>query len=160
MALQKEGLADACIACAGKSYGGYLSAWAIGQTDRFKAAVVSAPVTNVMSHAGTSDTGYYVSPYAMDARFQDPPAASARLSPAIHAPDAHTATLILQGADDQRCPVGQAEELFATLVRCTQDPVRLGVYPDGSHQLAGSGKPSLRVDYHRRTVEWLERYVA
>lgn len=159
-ALQKEGLADARLACAGKSYGGYLSAWAIGQTDRFKAAVVSAPVTNVMSHAGTSDTGYYVSLYAMDARFQDLPAASARLSPAIHAPDAHTATLILQGADDQRCPVGQAEELFATLVRCTQDPVRLVVYPGGSHQLAGSGKPSLRVDYHRRIVEWLERYVA
>jgi dipeptidyl aminopeptidase/acylaminoacyl peptidase len=64
--LQEQGIADDHIACFGSSYGGFLSAWAIGHADVFKAAVVSAPVANIESHAGTSDTGYYVSPYAMD----------------------------------------------------------------------------------------------
>ena len=48
--LQEEGLADDRLACAGKSYGGYLSAWAIGNCERFKAAAVAAPVANLLSH--------------------------------------------------------------------------------------------------------------
>lgn len=158
-ALQEEGLAGERLACAGKSYGGFLSAWAIGRTDRFRAAVVSAPVTNVLSHAATSDTGYYVVPYAMKTDFEALPEASARLSPALQASRAKTPTLILQGADDQRCPIGQAEELFAILLQCSAEPVRMVVYPGADHQLAGTGKPRLRADYHRRIVEWLETHV-
>src|SRR5690606_30281857 len=58
--LLASGVADDRIACTGKSYGGFMSAWAIGHSSVFRAAVVSAPVANIVSHAGTSDTGYYV----------------------------------------------------------------------------------------------------
>jgi len=51
--LQEEGLVNEKIAAVGKSYGGFLSAWAIGHTDRFAAAVVMAPVANLEAHYGT-----------------------------------------------------------------------------------------------------------
>ncbi|MBA3541054.1 MAG: prolyl oligopeptidase family serine peptidase, partial [Deltaproteobacteria bacterium] len=147
------------VAIAGKSYGGYLSAYAIGTTDRFAAAIISAPVTNLESHHGTSDTGYYVDPYSLDGELWERHELARRLSPVQHAHHATTPTLILQGEDDGRCPVGQAEELFAILMRAGRAPVKLILYPRGHHDLAEAGRPSHRVDYHQRIVDWLERHV-
>lgn len=158
-ALQREGLSDTRLAITGKSYGGYLAAWAIGRTDRFKAAIVSAPVANILSHAGTSDTGYYVTPYAMGGELDEVAPRGRALSPVAHCANATTPTLILQGEDDGRCPLGQAEELFANLVRCSDAPVELVVYPGASHGLAESGRPSHRVDYHQRLCDWANRWV-
>lgn len=159
--LQAEGLADPRrLACAGKSYGGYLAAWAACRSGRFGAAVVSAPVANIESHAGTSDTGYYVTPYAMGTDLARLGAAANGVSPVAHADCAQAAVLLLQGEDDERCPVGQSEELFARLVAAGNREAALVVYPQGSHGLASSGRPSHRRDYHARIVDWLERHVA
>ena len=158
-ALQREGLADARLGCCGKSYGGYLSAWCAGNSDLFKAAVVSAPVINLLSHGGTSDSGYYVTPYAMHTSLHEHHEAYGRVSPVQYAAQVRAAVLLLQGQDDHRCPLGQSEEFFAHLVRAGREDAKMVIYPGGSHSLAGSGKPSHRVDYHRRIVKWLERYV-
>jgi len=157
-ALQTQGIADTRIACAGKSYGGFLAAWAIGHSTLFRAAVVCAPVANIESHAGTSDTGYYVTPYAMGGDFDQARDRYHALSPIAHCHKATAATLILQGEDDGRCPRGQSEELFAHLIRCTDAPAELVIYPKSTHTEAESGRPSNRVDYHRRTVAWLQRW--
>ena len=158
--LQREGLADARIACAGTSYGGYLSAWAIGNSDRFKAAIVSAPISDIQSHAGTSDTGYYVTPYAMGGEFDETSKRAHALSPVTHCLKVTTPTLILQGADDGRCPIGQSEQLFANLIRCSEVAAELVVYPGGSHSLAETGRPSHRVDYHQRLCDWALHWAA
>jgi dipeptidyl aminopeptidase/acylaminoacyl peptidase len=55
---------------------------------------------------------------------------------------ATTPTLLLQGTDDQRCPVGQSEEMFVTLMRKGDTPVEMILYPGGNHHLAEQGKPS------------------
>ena len=156
--LQKERFADERLAITGKSYGGYLSAWAIGHTQRFKAAIVSAPVSNILSHAGTSDTGYYVAPYTMCGEMDEVAERAYALSPVAHCAKATTPTLILQGEKDGRCPLGQSEELFANLIRCGKTTAELVVYPGGSHGLAESGKPSHRVDYHQRLCDWANRW--
>jgi dipeptidyl aminopeptidase/acylaminoacyl peptidase len=156
--LRDEGFANHRLACYGKSYGGYLSAWTAANSDLFKAAVVSAPITNIHSHGGTSDTGYYVTPYAMKAELYRNAEVFARLSPVEHAAKVETATLFLQGQDDQRCPVGQCEEMFANLIRAGHDRSMMVIYPGGSHSLASAGAPSHRVDYHGRIVRWVERY--
>jgi len=156
--LQAEGLIDGRVACAGKSYGGFLSAWAVGRSDRFKAAVVSAPVANVESHAGTSDSGYYVTPYAMGGEIDDHQERYRALSPVEYFKEANAPTLLLSGQDDERCPVGQVEELMARIVRQTDTEGRMVLYPGGSHTLAASGRPSHRRDYHRRVVEWVVRH--
>nr|AYM54582.1 hypothetical protein [Nannocystis exedens] len=157
--LVEAGLVDGRrIAIGGKSYGGYLAAWAIGQTRRFCAAVVSAPVANILSHFGTSDSGYYVTPYAMAGEVWDAREKYHALSPVEYLEHATTPTLILQGEDDQRCPIGQAEEVFATLVRAGKAPVEFIRYPGGDHHLAEKGSPSHRIDYTRRIAEWVERW--
>jgi len=139
-------------------YGSYLSAWAMTQTDIFKAAVVSAPVSNIESHRGTSDSGYYVTPYAMCGEpFADDTAAR-RLSPLDHMHKVRTPTLLLQGKYDQRCPVGQSEEIFAGLMHSSDVAVEMVLYPDGDHHLAEEGAPRFRIDYVTRLVDWVERW--
>lgn len=156
--LQRDGLIDGRTACVGKSYGGFLSAWAAGCGDRFRAAVVSAPVANVESHAGTSDTGYYVTPYSMGGEIDDCPDRYRALSPVEYFKQVNAPTLLLCGQDDARCPVGQVEELLARIVRQTETEGRMVLYPGGDHALAASGRPSHRRDYHRRIVEWVVRH--
>jgi dipeptidyl aminopeptidase/acylaminoacyl peptidase len=157
-ALQAEGIADGRVAVAGKSYGGFLAAWAIGHTDRFRAAVVSAPVANIESHFGTSDSGAYVGPYDMGGEIDAKREIFRRNSPVQYAHRATTPTLILQGEEDARCPIGQSEELFTTLLRVSKAPAEMVLYPSGHHDLAEDGRPSHREDYHRRIVEWVTRW--
>lgn len=158
-ALRADGVIDTRVACFGKSYGGYLSAWAAWTTDLFKAAVINAPVANLQSHGGTSDTGYYVTPYATGHELHKACETFQDASPVAHPPHRTAATLLLQGQDDQRCPLGQSEELFAALVRAGRtDDVKMVVYPGAKHTFPGSGQLSQRVDYHQRVVDWVSRH--
>jgi dipeptidyl aminopeptidase/acylaminoacyl peptidase len=156
--LQRDGIADDRLAITGKSYGGFLSAWAISRCDRFRSAVVSAPVSNIESHFGTSDTGYYVTPYAINGEPFMKRDMARELCPMDCMHKAVTPTLILQGTDDQRCPIGQSEEMYATIMRSGDTPVEMVLYPGGDHHLAEQGKPSHRVDYVSRLIEWVERW--
>ncbi|WP_162823847.1 S9 family peptidase [Lysobacter sp. TY2-98] len=157
--LQKDEVITKSIGCYGKSYGGYLSAWSAARSDMFKAAVVSAPVANLKSHGGTSDTGYYVTPYAMGADLYESDDRYRRLSPVEYAASVDTATLFLNGRDDQRCPAGQCEEMFANMIRAGHRNCMMVLYPAGTHSLSGSGNPSHRVDYHDRVVNWIRANV-
>jgi len=82
-----------------------------------------------------------------------------RLSTTQYAARATTPTLILQGADDERCPRSQSEELLVTLKRGRNPPCELVLYPQGTHQFTSSGKPTMQQDAMRRIVDWLERWV-
>ena len=119
---------------------------------------MSAPVADLLSHFGTSDTGAYVTPWLVGAEFTD---ATGRwdANTAVRAlAGATTPTLLLQGENDGRCPRGQSEEVFTHLVRYSEAPVELVVYPGSSHSEAESGRPSNRLDYHARICRWLERW--
>lgn len=156
--LQKEGLCDDRLAIAGKSYGGYMSAWAIGHTTLFRAAVVMAPVANIEAHYGTSDSGYYSDPYALGQDGQIDRDFVRPLSPVMHAQNARTPTLILQGDDDQRCPRAQAEELFMTLRRRANVPCELVLYPGASHKFTSEACLPHRIDAMQRITGWLMRW--
>jgi dipeptidyl aminopeptidase/acylaminoacyl peptidase len=156
--LQAEGICDGRVAISGKSYGGYLSAWATGHTDLFKAAVVMAPVGNIETHYGTSDGGYYADPFyiASKPRFDRERARS--LSPLHHIEKSCTPTIFLQGKDDERCPKCQSEELFVSLARAGDTATELVLYPGETHGFLGSGKPDCRADAARRIVDWIGRF--
>lgn len=157
--LQEQGVADARLAISGKSYGGYLSAWATGHTDQFRAAVVMAPVGNIETHYGTSDGGYYADPLYMGSKRFDRKLAN-KLSPLQHIEKSKTPTLFMQGQDDERCPKCQSEEMFVSLM-CAQDtPAELVLYPGEGHTFLGEGKPSVREDAARRIVDWLQAHIA
>jgi dipeptidyl aminopeptidase/acylaminoacyl peptidase len=157
--LRAEGWAGDIAGCGGKSYGGYLSAWAAGHCDAFDAIVISAPVADVVSHSGTSDSGYYVSPYAMGGELVDIRPRYEALSPERSIHTACAPVLLLQGEEDQRCPADQSEQLFAALVRSGR-PAKMVIYPSGTHSMAATGKPSHRVDYHERITEWMRAVVS
>lgn len=157
--LQAEGLCDDRVAIAGKSYGGYMGAWAIGHSTQFRAAVVLAPVANIETHFGTSDSGYYSDPYTIDGEDQGIDLeALRRLSPTLHAHKARTPTLILQGEDDQRCPRAQAEELFMILRRKAKIPCEMVIYPGESHKFTSDGSLANRLDVMQRIVDWVTRW--
>lgn len=156
--LREEGVCDDRLAIAGKSYGGYLAAWAIGHCELFRAAVVMAPVGNIEAHYGTSDGGYYADPFYLGGEVFDRERAHA-LSPLAHVHRATTPTLFLQGADDERCPRSQSEELFVTLMRAGTTPAELVLYPGENHHFLGEGAPAVREDAARRIIAWLERHV-
>ena len=160
-ALVAEGIADGDrLAVAGYSYGGYMTAWTIGHTDRFRAAVVGAPVTNLESFHGTSDIGPWFGLFEMQGDLAGSRETYRRLSPVNYVDRVTTPTLILHGEADDRCPIGQGEEFFVGLVAAGKAPAELVRYPGQSHLFVGTGRPSHRVDYTRRVVEWVERYTA
>lgn len=153
--LQSEGLASDEVVCFGHSYGGYLAAWALTQKGPWTAGVVSGAVVNLVSHTGTSDTGFYVGPYAMGGEPNEQWERYRALSPLTHVDKIRVPTLILQGENDQRCPAGQGEEFHAALIRAGKARSRLVIFPNSSHHLSSKGKPSLRRDYHERLINWV-----
>jgi dipeptidyl aminopeptidase/acylaminoacyl peptidase len=155
--LRREGFTDDRLAMVGKSYGGYLAAWAMGTTDCFRAGVVIAPVGNLATHFGTSDSGYYVDEYSMKARPGEGDVYR-RLSPIDKIGNVTAPTLFLQGKDDERCPVCQSEELFANIMRRTQTPTELVIYPGVGHMFTSVAQPSLRKDAFSRILEWIARW--
>lgn len=157
--LQREGIADARVAIVGTSYGGYLGAYAAGHCDVFRAAIVGAPVANMESHYGTSDSGYYADAYSTQGEPRERRELLARLSPMSAIEKVRTPMLFLQGEDDQRCPRGQSEELFVKLRRRGRTPTEMVLYPGGSHHVFSTGKPAHRLDIQARIVDWLERWI-
>jgi dipeptidyl aminopeptidase/acylaminoacyl peptidase len=158
--LRAEGVCDDRVAISGKSYGGYLSSWAIGHSHEFRAAIVMAPVGNVETHYGTSDGGYYADPLYTGTGGATLDRERAReLSPLQYIERAKTPTLFLQGTHDERCPKCQSEELFVSMMRAGDTPAELVLYPGEDHHFLGEGTPSVREDAARRIVDWLERHV-
>ena len=159
--LVAEGVADRDrLAVAGYSYGGFMTSWTIGHTDRFKAAVVGAPVTNQESFFGTSDIGMWFAPWEMGGDITGARETFRRLSPVNYVDRVTTPTLILHGEADERCPIGQGEELFTGLVAAGKVPTEFVRYPGGSHMFIAQGRPSHRVDFNRRVVDWVTRYAS
>ncbi|HLZ71519.1 MAG TPA: S9 family peptidase [Dehalococcoidia bacterium] len=157
-ALIAEGIADAeRLAVAGYSYGGYMTSWVVGHTDRFKAAVIGAPVTNLESMYGTSDIGVPFLPAEMGGPLPETRETYRRLSPINSIDRVRTPCLILHGEADDRCPIGQGEEWFAGL-RARGQTAEMVRYPGGSHGFILLGPPSHRLDFLQRVLGWIERY--
>ncbi len=141
----------------GGSYGGYMTSWIVGHTDRFKAAVSERAVNNFDSQWGSSDFGWDFKGYTGRFLFEDVDL-YLRMSPSTYARDIRTPLLILHSEDDLRCPVEQAEHLFVTL-RLLKRPVEFVRFPAESHELTRSGSPVHRVQRFELVVEWFDRYL-
>jgi dipeptidyl aminopeptidase/acylaminoacyl peptidase len=154
-ALVESGVADPQrLAIAGWSYGGFTSAWAVSQTDRFKAAVMGAGISHWLSFHGKSSLAdwdaihYAESPYETTGRFQ-------KFSPLSYQQNFNTPTLILHGAEDQDVPVEQSY-LFYRALKDKRVPTELIVYPREDHAI----KERLHLlDMSRRVLAWLRQYL-
>lgn len=159
-ALVADGLADENRAgVTGGSYGGYLTSWIVGHTDRFKAAVTCRSVNDLTSQMLSGDIGgpafgmltYGIHPWEDWDLYR-------RHSPLTYAEKVTTPLLIQHAERDLRCTITQAEELFAVL-RSLRKTVRLMRMPDESHELTRSGTPFRRVDNLRLIDEWFRHFL-
>jgi dipeptidyl aminopeptidase/acylaminoacyl peptidase len=157
-ALVADGSVDpARIAVCGYSYGGHMTNWLTAKTNRFAAAISGGGICNYASFYGNSDLGYWVGAFEVGAELHEARERFAELSPLTYVEGVTAPTLILHGENDQRCPVGQAEEWFMGLRRRGVE-VELVRYPGASHLFILSGRPSHRFDYNRRVIDWLARW--
>ena len=150
-----QGVADPDrLGVMGWSYGGFMTAWVIGHTERFKAASVGAPVTDLVSFPGTADIAGFLPSY-FGAEPWDRPDIYHAHSPIAHVKGIRTPTLIQHGADDERVPIGQGYELYNALKRqgCL---VQMVVYPRAHHAIQ---EPKLLLDAMRRNLDWFESHV-
>ena len=141
----------------GGSYGGYMTSWIVGHTDRFKAAVSERALNHLVSEWGSSDFGWDFKGYVGEFVFEDVDAYLG-ISPATYAENIRTPLLILHSEDDLRCAVEQAEHLFVTL-RLLKRPVELVRFPGESHELTRSGSPVHRVQRFEIVLEWFDRHL-
>lgn len=141
----------------GGSYGGFMTNWIVGQTNRFKAAVTQRSISNWISFSGVSDIGYYFTDWQIGADLGD----IEKLwnhSPLKYVDKVETPLLILHGEKDFRCPIEQAEQLFIALKqrKKTTKFIRL---PESNHELSRSGKPTLRIKRLEYIRDWFLQYV-
>jgi len=153
--LVARGLADRDrLGIHGRSYGGYLTAWAITQTDRYQAACVIAGIADLASQYGESDVHAY---RAFDQRGRpwETPDIHRASSPMTHVANARTPTLIISGDADRRTPQSQSRQLY-TALRSLDVPVEFARYPGEGHVFR---QPQHLADQYERMLEWFDRWI-
>ncbi|MEM8902986.1 MAG: S9 family peptidase [Actinomycetota bacterium] len=149
---------DERIGIGGGSYGGWMTGWAIGHSDRYRAALVERAVTNWESFASTSDlTSLFGSLYlgAPDPSDVDE---LRRQSPVQYLDAVTTPTLVVHAEDDLRCPIEQGEQMYVGLRRRGVE-TRLVRVPGEGHEFSRSGRPSRRVDRFHVVHEWFAEHL-
>lgn len=140
----------------GGSFGGYQTAWLIGQTDRFAAAVAQRGLYDLPTFYGTSDSYRLVESEFDVVPWEDHALVYDR-SPLSLVEEVATPTLLLHSENDYRTPIATAEMYFRAL-RKLEVPVRLVRYPREGHELSRSGEPAHRIDRLERITRWFDGY--
>jgi dipeptidyl aminopeptidase/acylaminoacyl peptidase len=137
----------------GGSYGGWMTNWILGHTNRFKAAVSQRGISNWTSFFGTSDIGYFFIPDHVGALPWEDPDLNQEKSPLSYAQQFSTPLLLIHSEQDLRCPIEQAEQLYVYLKRLGQQVV-LARFPEETHELSRSGSPKRRMERLRLINAW------
>ena len=139
----------------GGSGGGLLTAWIIGHTDRFAAAVSQYPVTDWVTQAGTADGGYTHSALWMKTLPWENPQQLMEHSPIYFAKNFKTPTMVITGESDRRTPIAQSEELYFAL-KARKVPSAMVRVPDESHGIRGHNSHYIaKIEY---IIAWMEKY--
>ena len=145
----------------GGSYGGFMTNWIVGHTDRYKAAVTMRCISNWYSFHGTSDIGWMTLPTHELINGKDPwddLELCMEKSPITYVKNMVTPLLIIHSENDYRCPMEQGEQLYIALKKLgrTTEFVR---FPGEPHGLSRTGKPKHRKERLQHIVRWFDRYL-
>ena len=144
----------------GLSYGGFMVNWLVGTTDRFKAAVSVAGVSNQISAWADGDAGVDFNRWALLGAPLDHEGMEKlwRQSPLSNVANIRTPLLMLQGEEDRRCKASDNVQLF-TALRVLGRTVEFVLYPEESHVYFTNGRPDRRIDHMTRMLDWFDRYL-
>ncbi|NDW21726.1 alpha/beta hydrolase family protein [Alteromonas hispanica] len=155
-ALIEKGIADPeRLYITGGSAGGIASAYAIGLTDRFKAAVVAKPVINWLSKVLTADSGLYQIPFQFPGKPWDNVEHYWKRSPLSLVGNVTTPTMLITGVNDKRTPMSETEQFYQALKIQKVDTVLVKV-PESSHGIAA--KPSRMIGKVENILAWFKKY--
>ena len=138
----------------GGSGGGVLTAWIVGHTDRFTAAVSKAPVTNWISFVGTTDGSSWY--FDFEKHFWDDPSEHLQRSPIMYVGNVKTPTMVMTGERDLRTPMEQTEQFYRAL-KLRKVPTAMVRLTDGWHSRSRPPTNFIRVQLLLRN--WFERYM-
>ena len=146
-----------CVCETGGSYGGFMTNWIIGHTDRFCCCASQRSISNWLSFNGISDIGYYFVGDQNHADFYTDHAKLWDHSPLKYAKNVKTPTLFIHSDEDYRCPLDQGLQMYAALVD-RGVPARLCLFHGENHELSRSGKPKHRIRRLTEITNWFEKY--
>jgi len=139
----------------GGSGGGVLTAWIVGKTDRFRAAVSAKPVINWISTVLTTDIGAFMPEYWFASQPWEDPDSYWDRSPLSLVGNVSTPTMLMTGEQDHRTPIPEAEQYYQALQLRKIDTVLVRI-PDASHGIAG--RPSQLIAKIDNILAWFEKY--
>ena len=156
--LQKGYIDEQRLGVIGGSYGGFMTSWLIGHSDRFSAAVSDRAVNDRFSFFGSSDIGCEFTIDDMDVPPWDDPERYRRMSPITYVKNIHTPLLIIHSESDLRCNIEQGEQMFAALKYLGRE-VLFVRFEGQSHGLSRGGHPKLRLERLRHIRSWFEQHI-
>jgi len=157
-ALAKGGIDSERLGIAGGSYGGFMTNWAVGHSDRFKAAVTMRSVVSMATMFGISDIGWELTIDELGgATPWTEPERLAKFSPFNYVQNIHTPLLILHSDQDLRCPIAEGMQLFTALKFMGRE-TELVIFEEQSHDLSRNGHPRSRVLRLHKILDWFCKF--
>lgn len=142
----------------GGSYGGFMTNWIVGHTDRFRAAATQRSICNWTSKLGMSDIGYYFVPDQNAGEIDEDITPLWDRSPLKFAKHFKTPTLVIHSDADFRCELGQGLQMF-TALKLAGVPTKMCVFKGENHELSRSGRPKARLARLAEILKWFKKYL-
>ena len=146
------------LGVAGGSYGGFMTNWIIGHTDRFHAAASQRSISNWVSFEHNSDIGHTFILNNQGGNTRTDVELLWKQSPLQFAPNCKTPTLFIHSDEDYRCYMAEGLAMFSAIKR-NGCPAKLCLFHGENHELSRSGKPENRLDRMREIIEWMDTYL-
>ena len=146
------------LGVAGGSYGGFMTNWIIGHTDRFHAAASQRSISNWVSFEHNSDIGHTFILNNQGGNTRTDVELLWKQSPLQFAPNCKTPTLFIHSDEDYRCYMAEGIAMFSAIKR-NGCPAKLCLFHRENHELSRSGKPENRIDRMREIIEWMDTYL-
>ena len=142
----------------GGSYGGVMTNWVIGHTDRFRAAASQRSISNWVTLSGISDIGYnFVNNYVGTDVWTDI-ATLWKQSPLAYADKVKTPTIFIHSEEDYRCPLPEGLQMFSAL-KYFNVPSRIVIFNNENHELSRNGRPLNRIKRLDEITHWFDKYL-